>query len=63
LGELEREVLACQYPIVIGGNFNLIRAASDKNNINLNWLRIHKFKYAIATMYLREVPHVWAHFT
>jgi hypothetical protein len=63
LGELEREVLACQYPIVIGGNFNLIRAASDKNNMNLNWPRIHKFKYAIATMYLREVSRAGAHFT
>jgi exonuclease III len=48
LGELEREVLACRFPVVVAGDFNLIRDARDKNNANLDWPRIHSFNDAIA---------------
>jgi endonuclease/exonuclease/phosphatase (EEP) superfamily protein YafD len=63
LGELEREVLACQLPIVVGGDFNLIRAVRDKNNANLNWPWIHRFNDAIVAMSLREVSRAGARFT
>jgi hypothetical protein len=63
LGELEREVLACRFPVVVAGDFNLIRDARDKNNANLDWPRIHSFNDAIAAMSLREVTRVGARYT
>jgi endonuclease/exonuclease/phosphatase (EEP) superfamily protein YafD len=63
LSELEREVLACQLPIVVGGDFNLIREVQDKNNSNLNWPRIHRFNDVIAAMSLREVSRAGARYT
>jgi endonuclease/exonuclease/phosphatase family metal-dependent hydrolase len=63
LGELEREVNACNYPLVVGGDFNLIRDARDKNNANINWPRLHRFNDAIAAMSLREIPRTGARFT
>jgi endonuclease/exonuclease/phosphatase (EEP) superfamily protein YafD len=32
LGELEQEVSKCRLPIVVGGDFNLVRRAEDKSN-------------------------------
>jgi hypothetical protein len=63
LSELEREVLACQLPIVVGGDFNLIREARDKNNSNLNWPRIHRFNDVIAALSLREVSRAGVRYT
>jgi hypothetical protein len=63
LGELEREVNACNYPLVVGGDFNLIREARDKSNANINWPRLHRFNDAIAAMSLREIPRTGARFT
>jgi hypothetical protein len=36
LGELEQEVSKCQLPIVVGGDFNLVRRAEDKSNRVVN---------------------------
>jgi hypothetical protein len=34
--ELEIKVSRSQHPVVVGGDFNLIRGAEDKNNSNIN---------------------------
>jgi hypothetical protein len=36
LGELTHAVDACDLPLVVGGDFNLIRGAEDKNNSNID---------------------------
>ncbi|CAM0884540.1 unnamed protein product [Alopecurus aequalis] len=63
LGELEHEVTNCDLPLVVEGDFNLIRGAGDKNNSNLNWPRINRFNDAIAAMSLREIDRVGARYT
>jgi endonuclease/exonuclease/phosphatase (EEP) superfamily protein YafD len=47
----------------VGGDFNLIRGAEDKNNANLNWPRIHLFKDCLARLALREINRIGARFT
>jgi hypothetical protein len=47
----------------MGGDFNLIRAAEDKNNSNPNWSLIDLFNNYIATWALREIPRTGARFT
>ena len=37
LSELSAAVEACTFPLVVGGDFNLIRGSADKNNDNINW--------------------------
>ncbi|KAK1694372.1 hypothetical protein QYE76_011069 [Lolium multiflorum] len=63
LVELEQEVLAAPFPVVVGGDFNLIRTAGDKSNDNICWPRVRRFNEAIATMALRELCRVGARFT
>jgi endonuclease/exonuclease/phosphatase (EEP) superfamily protein YafD len=50
LSELVREVSSYRYPVVLGGDFNLILRAGDKNDTNVNWPRVHRFNDAIAAM-------------
>jgi exonuclease III len=63
LGELEREVTATPLPVVVGGDFNLIRRLQDKSNEVVNWPRIRRFNDAIAAMTLRELNRAGARFT
>jgi endonuclease/exonuclease/phosphatase family metal-dependent hydrolase len=63
LGELVGEVGACSLPIVMCGDFNLIRCAGDKSNNNINWPWVRRFNDAIAAMSLRELNRVGARFT
>jgi exonuclease III len=63
LGELERAVQQCPVPLVVAGDFNLIRSAQDKNNGNINWPRIRRFNDSIAAMSLREINRAGARFT
>nr|XP_051208064.1 uncharacterized protein LOC127323999 [Lolium perenne] len=37
LDEISVKIAGCTLPILMGGDFNLIRAAEDKSNDNLNW--------------------------
>jgi hypothetical protein len=37
LDEISDKVARCTLPIIMGGDFNLIRTAEDKSNDNLNW--------------------------
>nr|XP_020188520.2 uncharacterized protein LOC109774221 [Aegilops tauschii subsp. strangulata] len=63
LGELQDKVLAisaAQTPVLVGGDFNLIRSGADKNNSNVNWPRVAMFNNAIASMALREVARTGA---
>jgi hypothetical protein len=43
LGKLERVVLDYPLPIVVGGDFNLIRSVEDESNDNINWPRVPRF--------------------
>jgi endonuclease/exonuclease/phosphatase family metal-dependent hydrolase len=63
LGELTQEVTSSLYPVVIGGDFNLIRVEKEKNNTNIHYPRVRWFNEAIATMALRELERTWALFT
>jgi hypothetical protein len=48
---------------MIGGDFNLIQDARDKNNDNINWPRIHCFNDVIVAISLREIPHAGERYT
>jgi hypothetical protein len=63
LGDLETKVLSSPFPVVVLGDFNLIRGPQDKNNSNVNWPSVNVFNDAIARMALREVARSGAHFT
>jgi endonuclease/exonuclease/phosphatase family metal-dependent hydrolase len=55
LQELEGRVDTSQFPIMLMGDFNLIRGAQDKNNNNINWALVNLFDDAIARWALLEV--------
>lgn len=63
LDELRRKVAAAQLPMVVGGDFNLIRSEDDKNNNLVNFPRMQMFNDCIADMGLRELDRVGARFT
>lgn len=63
LEELVREVGTCATPLVIGGDFNLIRRMEDKSNDNVNWPRVRRFNDAIMALSLTELNRVGARFT
>jgi exonuclease III len=63
LDELQHEVDNCQLPLVVGGDFNLIRKLADKSNEVVCWPRIRRFNDAIAAMSLRELNRAGARFT
>jgi hypothetical protein len=63
LEELEAEVTNCRLPLVVGGDFNLIRRREDKSNEVVCWSRIRRFNDAIAAMALRELNRAGARFT
>lgn len=66
LGEIQTlagSLRARNLPVVLGGDFNLIRSGADKNNSNNDWARVQQFNAAIAAMALREVARTGARFT
>ncbi|KAK1697110.1 hypothetical protein QYE76_013807 [Lolium multiflorum] len=63
LEELSAKITASTRPLLIGGDFNLIRSAADKNNSNLNWALIDRFNEYIASWALQEIPRTGARFT
>ena len=50
-------------PLIVGGDFNLIRSGADKNNANIDWTRVSMFNNAIAAAALREATRTGARFT
>jgi hypothetical protein len=63
LQELVPFVSGSQLPVVVGGDFNLVRDVQDKSNGNINWPRVRRFNDALAAMSLRKVCRVGARFT
>jgi hypothetical protein len=63
LEELERKVASCTLPVVVLGDFNLIRGHQDKNNNNINWPLTNAFNDSIARMALQEIARSGARFT
>jgi hypothetical protein len=63
LGELEVEVAACSLPLVVAGDFNLIRRAEDKSNGVVNWPRVRRFNDVLAGLAPREICRAGARFT
>ncbi|KAK1626491.1 hypothetical protein QYE76_000806 [Lolium multiflorum] len=63
LEELVSVVPSCSLLVVVGGNFNLIRRASDKSNNNVNWPRVCQFNDVIMALSLRELHRAGARFT
>jgi exonuclease III len=63
LDELEAKVALSQYPVVVAGDFNLIRGSADKNNSNIDWSRVCLFNDSIARMDLGEIRRTGAQFT
>jgi hypothetical protein len=63
LAEFSLAVGACPLPLVVGGDFNLIRGSEDKNNNNIDWPRVHRFNDCIANLALLEVRRTGATYT
>jgi endonuclease/exonuclease/phosphatase family metal-dependent hydrolase len=63
LVDLEDKVQRSAFPVVVLGDFNLIRGAQDKNNSNINWTLVNAFNDTIARLALREVARSGARFT
>jgi hypothetical protein len=63
LQELEEVVSRATSPVLIAGDFNLIRGSADKNNRNIDWSRVNLFNDSIARLQLREVVCSGAQFT
>jgi hypothetical protein len=63
LSELEAKIQSCTIPVVVLGDFNLIRGVQDKNKANINWGLVNAFNDCIARLALREVARSGARFT
>jgi hypothetical protein len=63
LQELSLKVENTTLPIIMGGDFNLLRTEHDKNNDRINWPRLELFNNHIADWGLREIPRTGARFT
>jgi hypothetical protein len=63
LQELVCFVSASPFPVVVGGDFNLIRGLGDKGSGNINWPRVRRFNDALATMSLCEISRVGSRYT
>jgi hypothetical protein len=56
LQELRLVRQACTGPWAVGGDFNLIYQAEDKNNSNLDRVMMGRFRRLINDLELHEVP-------
>jgi endonuclease/exonuclease/phosphatase (EEP) superfamily protein YafD len=63
LAELEQTVSRSQFPVLVAGDFNLIRGRADKSNRNIDWPRVNLFNDCIAHMFLSDVARTGARFT
>ncbi|KAE8782108.1 hypothetical protein D1007_44487 [Hordeum vulgare] len=63
LVELKNKVERCTTPVVVAGDFNLIRWASDKISPNVDRARMRLLNDCIADLALREIALVGARFT
>ena len=56
LNELSLKIDACNLPMVIGGDFNLLRCPNDKSNDNFSWPLANAFNDFISANAIRELP-------
>ena len=63
MAELKSKVERCPIPVVVGGDFNLIRSPDDKSSGNVDIPRMQMFNDCIADLALREITRVRAHYT
>ncbi|KAE8794751.1 putative anion transporter 2, chloroplastic [Hordeum vulgare] len=63
LAELRAKVSAARFPVVVGGDFNFLRFAKDKNNDLDNFPRMQMFNECIAELGPRVLDRVGARFT
>ena len=63
LDDLSNKIETCNIPLLIGGDFNLLRSPVDKNNANFSWPLANAFNDFISNNALRELPRVGARFT
>ena len=63
LDEIFTKIDACQLPLLIGGDFNLLRYPSDKSSVNFSWVRAEAFNAFIRDTAIREIPRVGARYT
>jgi endonuclease/exonuclease/phosphatase family metal-dependent hydrolase len=62
LAEISNKINNTESPMLVGGDFNLIRSGTDKNNDNINWARVDMFNEAIGEWALREIPRTGARY-
>ena len=53
----------CSTPLVVAGDFNLIRSPDDKSSANVDLQRMRMFNDCIADLALRELRRVGARYT
>jgi hypothetical protein len=63
LSEITNKINSLNEPLIMGGDFNLIRSQQDKNNDRINWVRLNMFNEAISDWEVREIPRTGARFT
>jgi endonuclease/exonuclease/phosphatase (EEP) superfamily protein YafD len=63
LEEVSSKVANTEFPIIMGGDFNLLWRAQDKNNDRVNWARLELFNDHIGHWGLREIPRTGARYT
>jgi len=61
--ELKAKVEHMETPVLVAGDFNLIRSAANKSSANLDLNSIRLFNDCIADLALREITRVGARFT
>lgn len=61
--ELVAKIDYCGIPLLIGGDFNLLRSPADKNNPNFSWSLADAFNDFITECVLRELPRTGSRFT
>jgi hypothetical protein len=63
ISELSRKCLRSTLPILLGGDFNLIRFAEDKNNSNIDQSLMDRFNIFIDLHELQEIRRCGAKYT
>ena len=63
LAELHLKISNSLLPVVVGGDFNLIRSPNEKNNDRINFPRMQLFNDWIAELGLRELDRTGVRFT
>jgi exonuclease III len=58
LDELRAKIDRCTTPVVVAGDFNLIRTPEDKSSRNVDIPRMRMFNDCLADLALREIARV-----